>query len=150
MTTASDRREPVDILLADDNPNDIELSKRAFDKSEIPNNVHVVKDGIKVLQFLRQQARFTDAPEPDIILLDLEMPGQDGKEVMVQLQENPTWQLIPVIVFTSSDADRDILDAYKAGANAYLHKPVGYQEFQELVSQFEQFWFDAATLPPDS
>ena len=141
--------DSVDILLAEDNPNDIELTKRAFEKGKITNTLHVVNDGIEAMAFLRQEGDYADAPRPDIILLDLEMPRKDGKEVLAELESDPELTQIPVVVLTSSEAERDIVESYKHSANAYLNKPVGYQEFQEIVRQIETFWFEVVKLPSD-
>jgi CheY-like chemotaxis protein len=141
-------REPVEILLAEDNPNDVELTKRAFEDGKIINNLHVVTDGVEAMQYLRQQGEYADAPRPDIVLLDLEMPRKGGKEVLEDMDQDPELSKIPVVVLTSSDAERDIIESYEHSANAYLTKPVGYQEFQDTVRQIQSFWFDIVKLPP--
>jgi CheY-like chemotaxis protein len=140
--------EPVEILLAEDNPNDIDLTKRAFEDGKILNNLHVVTDGVEAMRFLRQHGEYADAPRPDIVLLDLEMPRKGGKEVLEDIDQDPELSKIPVVVLTSSDAERDIVESYEYSANAYLTKPVGYQEFQDTVRQIQSFWFDIVKLPP--
>jgi len=143
-----EEREPVEILLAEDNPNDIELTERAFEDGKIINNLHVVTDGVEVLQFLRREGEYANAPRPDIVLLDLEMPRKGGKEVLADMERDPELDRIPVIVLTSSAAERDIVESYEHSANAYLTKPVGYQEFQDTIRQIQSFWFDIVKLPP--
>jgi chemotaxis family two-component system response regulator Rcp1 len=140
---------PVEILLAEDNPNDVEMTRRAFEKGKFLNNLHVVTDGVEAMQFLRKQDEYEDAPRPDIVLLDLEMPRKDGKEVLEDIETDPELSTIPVVVLTSSEAERDIVESYKHNANAYLTKPVGYKEFQDIVRQIESFWFEVVKLPTE-
>ena len=139
--------DPVEILLAEDNPNDVEMTRRAFEKGKFLNNLHVVNDGVDALAFLRQEGEYADAVRPDIILLDLEMPQMDGLEVLEALEDDDNLARIPVVVLTSSEAERDIVESYKHNANAYLTKPVGYKEFQDIVRQIESFWFEVVKLP---
>jgi CheY-like chemotaxis protein len=136
------------VLLAEDNPNDARLTERAFDQREAPVDLHVVGDGVEALRFLRGEGDHADAPTPDVLLLDLEMPRKDGIEVLETMQDDPDLATVPVVVLTSSEAERDVVDAYARGANAYLTKPVGYDAFREVVGELESFWLDAATLPP--
>ena len=140
---------PVEILLAEDNPNDVEMTRRAFKKGKFLNNLHVVNDGVEALQYLRQDGEYEDVPRPDIILLDLEMPRKDGKEVLEELEVDPDLSRIPVVVLTSSEAERDIVESYEHNANAYLTKPVGYKAFQDIVRQIESFWFEVVKLPEE-
>jgi CheY-like chemotaxis protein len=147
--TATENEEPVEILLAEDNPNDVEMTRRAFDKGKFLNHLHVVKNGIEAMRFLRQEGEYTEKPRPDIILLDLEMPQKDGKEVLEELEDDPELSPIPVIVLTSSEAERDVVESYKHNANAYMTKPVGYQNFQETVREVASFWFKLVKLPTE-
>lgn len=142
-------REPVEILLAEDNPNDIEVTERAFEEGKIVNNLHVVTDGVEALAFLNQEGEYADAPRPDIFLLDLEMPRKGGKEVLADMEQDPSLKRIPVVVLTSSAAEQDIVESYEHSANAYLTKPVGYRDFQDVVRQIESFWFEVVKLPPE-
>lgn len=141
--------EPVEILLAEDNPNDVEMTRRAFDRGKFLNNLHVVNDGVAALAYLRQEGEYADEPRPDIVLLDLEMPRMDGKEVLAELEEDDDLSQIPVVVLTSSEAEQDIVDSYRHSANAYMTKPVGYQEFQDTIREVESFWFEVVKLPPE-
>jgi CheY-like chemotaxis protein len=145
----TDGGEPVEILLAEDNPNDVEMTQRAFDKGKFLNNLHVVNDGIDAMQFLRNEGEYADTTQPDIILLDLEMPRMDGKEVLAELEDDPALSQIPVIVLTTSEAEQDIIESYKHSANAYMTKPVGYKEFQKIVREIETFWFELVKLPSE-
>lgn len=146
-TPTADDGEPIEILLAEDNPNDVRVTRRAFEQGKILNNLHVVSDGVETMAFLRQEGEYADAPRPDIVLLDLEMPHMDGLEVLEALNDDPDLASIPVIVLTSSEAERDVVESYERNANAYLTKPVGYQAFQETVRQIETFWFNLVKLP---
>lgn len=150
MTDTNQRTEqgdPVEILLAEDNPNDVQMTERAFEKGKFLNNLHVVGDGVEAMKYLRKKGEYTDATRPDIVLLDLEMPRMDGKEVLADIEDDPELAQIPVVVLTSSEAERDVVESYKHNANAYLTKPVGYKEFQEIVRQIESFWFEVVKLP---
>lgn len=152
MTTDSMLSEDgntVEILLAEDNPNDVELTRRAFDKGKILNNITVVTDGVEALRYLRKEGEYEDATRPDIILLDLEMPRKDGIEVLQELDGNDDLAAIPVIVLTSSEAEQDVVTSYRHNANAFMTKPVGYQDFKETIRQIEQFWFEVVKLPID-
>jgi CheY-like chemotaxis protein len=141
------QEEPVEILLAEDNPNDVRLTERAFDKGKLLNNIHVVNDGVETMKFLRQQGEYADKPRPDVVLLDIEMPRKDGLEVLADVEQDPELSTIPIIILTSSEAEQDIVESYEHSANAYLTKPVGHAEFKETVRQIEQFWFQLVKLP---
>ena len=141
--------DPVEILLAEDNPNDVEMTRRAFEKGKFLNNLHVVNDGVEAMAYLRQEGEYEDVPRPDIVLLDLEMPRKDGKEVLEDIETDPELATIPVVVLTSSEAERDIVESYEHNANAYLTKPVGYTDFQDIVRQIESFWFEVVKLPTE-
>ena len=148
-TTDAQPGQAVDILLAEDNPNDVEMTRRAFDRGKFLNNLHVVNDGVAALAYLRQEGEYAGEPRPDIVLLDLEMPRMDGKEVLAELEEDDDLSQIPVVVLTSSEAEQDIVDSYRHSANAYMTKPVGYQEFQDTIREVESFWFEVVKLPPE-
>jgi len=143
------QKEPVEILLAEDNPNDVRLTKRAFNEGKLLNNIHVANDGIETMKFLRREGEYADEPRPDVVLLDIEMPRKDGLEVLADIDMSPELSTIPVIILTSSEAEQDIVESYEHNANAYLTKPVGHKEFQETVRQIERFWFQLVKLPGD-
>ena len=143
------RPEPAQILLVEDNPGDIRLTREAFKQGRIDNDLHTVSDGAKALAFLEQRGEYEDAPWPDLILLDLNLPRTDGGEVLEQLKDDPKLRSIPVIVLTSSQAQEDIVRSYERHANAYLTKPVDPDEFIETVRAFEKFWFSVVRLPPE-
>ncbi|ELZ25165.1 response regulator [Natrinema limicola] len=140
--------EPAQILLVEDNPGDVRLTTEAFEQGQIETDLHVVSDGSEALSFLSRDGEYTDVPRPDLVLLDLNLPGKDGENVLEELKDDPTLRSIPVIVLTSSSADEDIARSYERHANAYLTKPVDPDEFSQTVRAFEQFWFSVVRLPP--
>lgn len=146
---AHDAAEPADILLVEDNPGDVRLTKEAFKDGQITNTLHVVDDGVEALDFLFQRNEYEDAPIPDLVLLDLNLPRTDGEEVLEELKEDPELRSIPVIVLTSSRAEEDVVRSYELHANAYLTKPVDPDEFIETIRAFETFWFSVVRLPPE-
>lgn len=140
---------PADILLIEDNPGDIRLTQEAFNESHIANTLHVVNDGVEALNFLNKQNGYEDAPRPDLILLDLNLPRKNGDEFLEELQETePHLARIPIIVLTSSQAEEDIVKSYKLRANAYMTKPVDPNEFIATIQKFENFWLEVVRLPP--
>lgn len=149
--TASEpfRPEPAQILLVEDNPGDVRLTKEAFKQGRIENDLHVVSDGAEALSFLSGRDEYADTPRPDLILLDLNLPRKDGEEVLEELKADPALRSIPVIVLTSSRAEEDVVRSYELHANAYLTKPVDPDEFIETVRAFEKFWFSVVRLPPE-
>ncbi|QLG28210.1 response regulator [Halorarum halophilum] len=139
--------EPVDILLVEDNPGDVRLTKEAFTGARINNTMHVVTDGEAALDFLHQRGEHESAPRPKLVLLDLNLPKVDGLEVLEAVKDDPDLTSIPVIILTSSEAEEDIVRSYELHTNAYLTKPINPDEFMELVRSFEQFWFTLVRLP---
>lgn len=137
----------VDILMVEDNPGDVRLTREAFDQAAIDFAIHVVTDGDAALDFLFQRGAHTDAPRPDLVLLDLNLPRLNGQEVLKSMRDDPELKRIPVIVLTSSDDEDDVLRSYQLQANAYLKKPVDPAKFDELVRFLEEFWFGIAQLP---
>src|SRR6056297_4204218 len=137
----------VEILLVEDDQDDIFLTKKAFKQQNVVNNLHVVTDGVDAMEFLRQEGEYTDAPRPDIILLDLNLQTMDGEEVLEAIQDDKTLRTIPVVVLTSSDAEEDIVRSYELNANAYLTKPVDFHGFLEVVESIDQFWISFVKLP---
>jgi len=141
--------DPVEILLAEDNPGDVMLTKKALEEGKLANNLHVATDGVDALQFLRQEGEYDDTPRPDLILLDLNMPRKDGEEVLEELKDDKDLRRIPVVVLTSSESEEDIAKSYELNANAYLTKPVDFDGFVEIVNRMEDFWFQVVKLPED-
>ena len=139
--------KPVEILLVEDNPGDVDLTLEALEEAKLRNHVRVAKDGVEAMQFLRQEGRFTDAPRPDLILLDLNMPRKDGREVLAELKEDPDLKRIPVVVLTTSEAEQDVLDAYEHSANAYIVKPVDFDQFFATIKSLEDFWLTVVRYP---
>lgn len=142
-------RQPVEILLAEDNPGDVKLTKKAFEEGNIANNIHVVNDGVEALAFLRQEDEYADMPRPDLILLDLNMPRKDGKDVLRELKDDDNLGRIPVVVLTSSEAEEDVVKSYDLNANAYLTKPINFDGFIQIVSRLEEFWLEVVRFPPE-
>lgn len=141
--------EPVDILLVEDNPGDVRLTEEAFKDGRINNDLHVTTDGQEALDFLFQRADYADAPVPDLVLLDLNLPRIDGKEVLREIRNDPDLQRLPVIILTSSAAQQDVIESYELQTNAYLTKPVSPDEFVALVRSIEEFWLTFVRLPPN-
>ena len=139
---------PVEILLVEDDPADVLLTQEALLGSKIRNNLHVVDDGVEALAFLRQEGTYRDVPRPDLILLDLNMPCKDGREVVADIKEDPGLKAIPVAVLTTSSQDEDILKSYELHANCYITKPVGLEQFATVVQSLDDFWFTIVKLPP--
>ena len=139
--------ESVNVLLVEDNPGDVRLTREAFKEGNITDALHVVTDGVEALDFLHQRGEHADAPRPDIILLDLNLPRKNGDEVLEEINDDPELSQIPVIVMTSSEAEEDIARSYKLHANAYLTKPIDPEEFVDVVRSFESFWLSVVRLP---
>ncbi|GAB3317310.1 response regulator [Haloplanus rallus] len=142
-------REPVEILLAEDNPGDVKLTRKALEKGRLANNLHVVTDGVETMQFLRGEEPYTDTPRPDLVLLDLNMPRKDGREVLAEVKKSEDLRRIPVVVLTSSEAEEDVIKSYEHHANAYLTKPVDFDGFIDVVGTLEEFWLQVVKLPPE-
>ncbi|AXR79217.1 response regulator [Natrarchaeobaculum sulfurireducens] len=137
------------LLLVEDNPGDVRLTREAFEAGRIENELHVVPDGAQALDFLHRRGEYADAPRPDLILLDLNLPRTGGEAVLEELKADPELRPIPVIVLTSSRAEEDVVKSYDLHANAYLTKPVDPDEFIDTVRAFEKFWFSVVRLPPE-
>jgi CheY-like chemotaxis protein len=138
---------PVEILLAEDSPGDIRLTREALKDGRIHNNLHVVQDGVECMAFLRREGRYEGVPKPHLILLDLNMPRKDGREVLAEIKNDPLLRRIPVVVLTTSKAEQDILKAYDLHANCYITKPVDLDQFIHVVKSVEDFWFTIVKLP---
>ena len=143
----SEKGRPIDILLIENNSGDILLTQEALEDGKISNHLHVCRDGEEGLNFLFKKGNFADAVTPDLILLDLNMPKKDGREVLKVVKSDPELKRIPVVVLTTSEADQDILRSYDLHANCYIKKPVNFEQFIEVVKGIEHFWFTVVTLP---
>ncbi|GAB3120815.1 response regulator [Novispirillum itersonii subsp. nipponicum] len=138
----------IEILLVEDNPGDARLAAEAFKEGTIPTHLHVASDGIEAMAFLRRQGRHESAPRPDLILLDLNLPRKDGREVLAEIKEDPALRRIPVIVLTTSQAESDVSRAYDLHANCYIVKPVDFDRFIDVVKGIEDFWCSLVKLSP--
>ena len=147
MSTMENNTQPIEILLVEDNPGDARLTIEAMREAKVRNRIHVVEDGVEAMEFLRRQGRFGDAPRPDLILLDLNLPRKDGREVLAEVKADPDLKRIPIVVLTTSRAEEDVLRAYNLHANCYVTKPVDLEQFMKIVSQIDEFWVKVVTLP---
>ncbi len=143
----SQKDEVMQILLVEDNPGDIRLTQEALKEGSIKNVLNVVKDGVEALDYLKKKGKFMNNPTPDIILLDLNLPRKDGREVLAEIKADEYLKLIPVIILTTSDADQDIIRSYKLHANCFITKPVDLDQFIYIIRQIESFWFTVVKLP---
>lgn len=139
----------IEVLLVEDNPGDVRLTREALKEGKVRNNLSVVQDGVEALAFLRREGQYATAPRPDVILLDLNLPRKDGREVLEEVKADPALRAIPVVILTSSDAERDIVQAYALHANCYITKPVDLDQFITVVKSIEDFWFTIVKLPPE-
>jgi CheY-like chemotaxis protein len=141
--------KPLEILLVEDNPADVRLTREAFREGKILNNLMVAKDGVEALDVLRRRASHADAPRPDLILLDLNLPRKDGREVLAEIKSDPALMRIPVVVLTTSRAEIDIVKSYNLHANCYVVKPVDLDQFITVIQSIDNFWLSAVTLPKE-
>ncbi len=139
--------KPLEVLLIEDNPGDIRLTKEALRNGDVAVSLNVARDGVEALDFLHRQGSFATAPRPDIILLDLNLPRKSGREVLSEIKVDPNLKRIPVLVMTTSRADQDIDRAYSLNANCYITKPMDLDEFLRIVKSIEDFWLKTVTLP---
>ncbi|MDD1718212.1 MAG: response regulator [Methanoregulaceae archaeon] len=140
----------IEILLVEDSPADVALTKEALEDSKLANNLYVVKDGEEALAFLCRKGEYASVPKPDLILLDLNLPKKTGLEVLREIKRDDVLSLIPVVIMTVSKDEKDIVESYRLHANCYIRKPVKFGEFIEIVKSIEDFWFSIVTLPPKS
>lgn len=140
--------EPIEILLVEDNPGDVRLTREALRQGKVRNNLHVVTDGMAAMAFLRRERRDGEPTRPGLILLDLNLPKKDGREVLAEIKSDPELKRIPVVVLTSSAAEQDILKSYSLNANCYITKPVDLEQFLTVVRSIEDFWLTIVRLPP--
>ncbi|MFE5960709.1 response regulator [Streptomyces rubiginosohelvolus] len=139
--------QPIEVLLVEDDPGDELMTREAFEDNKIRNTLHVVRDGQEALDFLYRRGEYTEAPRPDLVLLDLNLPKYDGRQVLEQIKGDPELALIPVVVLTTSSAEEDILRSYKLHANAYVTKPVDLDQFIAAVRQIDEFFVTVVRLP---
>ena len=137
----------IEILLVEDNPGDVRLTQEALKDGKLINNLSVVGDGVEAMAFLRREEKYADVPRPDLILLDLNMPKKDGREVLAELKKDPSLKRIPVIILTSSQAEQDIIKTYDLHANCYITKPVDLDQFYTVVKSIKDFWLAIVKLP---
>ncbi|MBW4683933.1 MAG: response regulator [Komarekiella atlantica HA4396-MV6] len=140
---------PIEVLLVEDNPGDAQLTRIALEDSKISIHLNVVEDGVEAMAFLRKQEKYATAAHPDIVLLDLNLPKKDGREVLAEIKTDINLKRIPVVVLTTSQAEEDILKAYNLAANCYITKPVDFDQFVKIVQSIENFWFAIVKLPPE-
>jgi CheY-like chemotaxis protein len=141
--------KPVVILLVEDNPGDVGLTLEALKEGKVLNELHVAQDGVEALAFLQHKGQYSNSPYPDIILLDLNLPRMDGRELLAHIKEDPLLKRIPVVVLTTSKAEEDIVKSYELHANCYITKPVGLDQFIQIIRSVENFWFTIVRLPPE-
>ncbi len=137
----------VKILLIEDNPGDVRLTQEAFKEGKLPVTLDVVMDGVEAINYLRKKEQFNTASTPDLILLDLNLPKKDGREVLAEIKSDKDLKIIPVVVLTTSNAESDILQSYNLHANCYINKPVDFDRFFEVIKQIEEFWLTTVVLP---
>jgi CheY-like chemotaxis protein len=148
MIQTQDESPPVEILLVEDNPGDHRLTQEALREGKVYNNLHWARDGVEAIDFLKRRGRFADSPRPDIILLDLNLPKKDGREVLSEIKQDPDLRAIPVVILTTSKAEEDVLRSYDLHANCYVTKPVDLEKFIVVVQSIDRFWLTVVTLPP--
>jgi chemotaxis family two-component system response regulator Rcp1 len=141
--------KPINILLVEDNPGDADLAREALDSSKMNNNLQVVNDGEKAMAFLRREGSYSDAPRPDLILLDLNLPKKDGRQVLAEIKSDEGLKRIPVVILTTSRAEEDVLKSYNLHANCYITKPIDLNQFLHVVRSIEDFWLSIVVLPPN-
>ncbi len=139
----------IRVLLVEDNPGDVRLTREALKEAKVNNQLHVAEDGVEAMNFLQRKGEYSDAPRPDLILLDLNLPKKDGREVLEEIKQDPELKRIPVVVLTTSQAEEDILRSYNLHANCYVSKPVDLDQFINIVKSIEDFWLTIVRLPSE-
>jgi two-component system response regulator len=137
----------IEVLMVEDSPTDAELTLEALEDAKVKVNLHVVTDGVMAMDFLKRRGDYADAPRPDLVLLDLNLPKKDGREVLEEMREDPALAIIPVVILTTSEDENDVRRAYQARANCYVTKPVDFDRFIEVVRMIDSFWFTVVKLP---
>ena len=148
--TAMRKKEcrPIEILMVEDNPGDVRLTVEALKEGKVRNNLRTVEDGVEAMAFLRRQGKYAEAPRPDLVLLDLNLPKMNGREVLAEIKDDDDLRRIPVVILTVSKAEQDIIKSYNLHANCYITKPVDLDQFLEVVKSIENFWLTVVMLPP--
>jgi chemotaxis family two-component system response regulator Rcp1 len=147
MKSKETSAQPIEVLLVEDNPGDVRLTREALKDSKVQIRLHVARDGTETMAFLRCEGKNSSAPRPDLILLDLNLPKKDGREVLQEIKESPTFKSIPVVILTTSRSDRDVVRSYMLHANCYITKPVDLKGFLTVVKAIDAFWFSVVKLP---
>ncbi len=150
MKTIGTDATPIEVLLVEDSPGDVRLTREAFKDAKVHINLNVASDGAEAMEFLNREGKHADAPRPDLILLDLNLPKKDGREVLEEVKESPTLKSIPVVILTTSASDADILRSYRLHANCYITKPVGLDGFLAVVKSIDDFWLTVVKLPSEA
>jgi len=140
--------KPIEILLVEDSPSDATLTIEALEAGKVVNKLNLVEDGVEAMAYLKCEGKYAKATRPDLIMLDLNLPRKDGREVLAELKNDPELKTIPIIVLTTSRSDKDILQSYQLNANCFITKPVDFQQFIDVVKTIEKFWLTVVTLPP--
>ncbi len=148
MIDSHERSAPIEILLVEDNLGDMRLTQEALKEGKVYNNLHWAKDGVEAIDFLNRRGKYESAPRPDIILLDLNLPRKDGREVLEEIKSDDNLKQIPVVVLTTSKAEEDVARSYALHANCYVTKPVDLEKFIVVVQSIDRFWLTVVTLPP--
>jgi chemotaxis family two-component system response regulator Rcp1 len=143
-------RAAFEILLVEDSPGDVRLTREALMDAKVYVNLHVASDGIEAMDFLNREAKYAAVPRPDLILLDLNLPKKDGRQVLEEIKESPSFKSIPVVVLTTSASDEDVLRSYQLHANCYISKPVDLEGFLKVIASIDNFWLSVVKLPPES
>jgi len=147
MNVNASETRPIEILLVEDSPSDATLTIEALEAGKIANKLSHVEDGAEAMAYLRRQGRYSNASKPDLIMLDLNLPRKDGREVLKELKSDPALKMIPVIILTTSSSDKDVMQSYELHANCYITKPVDFKRFIDIVRSIENFWLTVVTLP---
>jgi two-component system, chemotaxis family, response regulator Rcp1 len=148
-TVNPDLGRPIEILLVEDSPSDTDLTVEALAAAKVTNRLSIVEDGVQAMEFLHREGQYAQAPRPDLILLDLNLPRKDGREVLAEVRSDEKLTAIPVVVLTTSQAEQDVLRAYALHANCYITKPVDFQQFLEVIEAIEGFWLSVVKLPTE-
>jgi two-component system, chemotaxis family, response regulator Rcp1 len=150
MKSIGQDAEPIEVLLVEDSPGDVRLTREAFKDAKVHINLHVARDGAEAMAFLGHEGNYANVPRPDLILLDLNLPKKDGREVLKEIKENDTLKSIPIVILTTSASEADILRSYRLHANCYITKPVGLDGFLKVVNSIDSFWLSVVKLPRDA